>query len=160
MLRWSVARGRPGAIRYPKATCPHEIGAFSAPIREGRGVFVRESCANLLVAFTGGLYPQVAEAADLLLSEGIAADLYNVRFLKPVDEDYLACVLARYPMAVVVEEGTLSGGSANTSPASASGITSNPGCSASGRRTASFPRRPAPNCFPSQASTPGASPRG
>jgi 1-deoxy-D-xylulose-5-phosphate synthase len=110
MLRWSVARGRPGAIRYPKATCPHEIGAFSAPIREGRGVFVRESCANLLVAFTGGLYPQVAEAADLLLSEGIAADLYNVRFLKPVDEDYLACTLSRYPMAVVVEEGTLSGG--------------------------------------------------
>jgi 1-deoxy-D-xylulose-5-phosphate synthase len=110
MLRWAVARGRPAAIRYPKASCPHEIGAFDESIAEGRGVFVRESCANLLIMFTGGLYPQAAEAADLLLADGVAADLYNIRFLKPVDEDYLACVLAKYPTVIVAEEGMLAGG--------------------------------------------------
>ena len=110
MLRWSVVRSGPSAIRYPKSSCPHEIGAFCEPLVEGRGVFVRESCANLLILFTGSLYPQVAEAADLLLAEGISADLYNLRFLKPVDEDYLSCVLARYPMVVSAEEGVLAGG--------------------------------------------------
>ncbi|MFA6506082.1 MAG: 1-deoxy-D-xylulose-5-phosphate synthase [Treponemataceae bacterium] len=110
MLRWSVARARPCAVRYPKAACPHEIGAFSEPLIEGRGVFVREIDSNLLIAFTGSLYPQINEAADLLLADGIQADLYNIRFLKPVDENYLADVLSRYALVVTAEEGMLAGG--------------------------------------------------
>lgn len=110
MLRWSLARARPAAVRYPKSSCPHEIGAFSECLCEGRGVFVREGGSDLIILFTGGLYPQAAEAADLLLSEGIRADLYNIRFLKPVDEAYLEKVLSRYPLAVVVEECVSAGG--------------------------------------------------
>jgi 1-deoxy-D-xylulose-5-phosphate synthase len=62
------------------------------------------------LAFTGSLYPQALDAADLLLKQGIAADLYNIRFLKPVDEDYLAGILNTYSLTVFIEEGVRSGG--------------------------------------------------
>jgi 1-deoxy-D-xylulose-5-phosphate synthase len=110
MLAWSLASGRPCAIRYPKTACPHETAALAAPLETGRGVFLRESGARLLLACTGGLYPQAAEAADRLAGEGIAADLYHFRFLKPLDEDYLARLLDGYDAVVVVEEGVASGG--------------------------------------------------
>jgi 1-deoxy-D-xylulose-5-phosphate synthase len=49
-------------------------------------------------------------AAEILRGRGIKADLYNLRFLKPVDEDYLAALMNRYETVVFVEEGVKSGG--------------------------------------------------
>lgn len=110
MLRYAVARGGPTVIRYPKAHCPHEAACFSAPLERGRGIFVREGRSPVCLAFTGGLYPQTAEAADILAASGIAADLYNLRFLKPIDEDYLASLMERYALMVFIEEGLRAGG--------------------------------------------------
>jgi 1-deoxy-D-xylulose-5-phosphate synthase len=112
MLDWALspAGGGPVIIRYPKASCPPEAEAFSAPLRRGRGVFVSREDASLCLAFTGGLYPQVLEAARILASRGVDAALYNLRFLKPVDEDYLAAMMNRFKELVFIEEGTRNGG--------------------------------------------------
>jgi deoxyxylulose-5-phosphate synthase len=66
--------------------------------------------APLCLAFTGSLYPQALEAAGILAAQGIRADLYNLRFLKPIDEDYLAEILCRYRTVAFIEEGVRSGG--------------------------------------------------
>jgi 1-deoxy-D-xylulose-5-phosphate synthase len=50
------------------------------------------------------------EAAELLEGLGIPSDCYNLRFLKPVDEDYLTDMMSRYRLAVFIEEGVSSGG--------------------------------------------------
>ncbi|MDR2258047.1 MAG: hypothetical protein LBE14_02735 [Treponema sp.] len=100
----------PALIRYPKAVCPDEIPAFSRPLEQGRGVFVRRGGAAVCIAFTGGLYPEALEAAEHLTRQGIDADLYHLRFLKPVDEDYLAALINRYELTVFVEEGIREGG--------------------------------------------------
>ncbi|MDR0759867.1 MAG: 1-deoxy-D-xylulose-5-phosphate synthase [Treponema sp.] len=110
MLDWALAEPGPSVIRYPKAACPAEEAAFSLPLEKGRGVFIRREDAPLCLAFTGGLYPQAQEAAELLSRRGIGADLYNLRFLKPVDEDYLGDILRRYKMVVFIEEGMRQGG--------------------------------------------------
>jgi 1-deoxy-D-xylulose-5-phosphate synthase len=129
MLDWALAASCPVAIRYPKALCPPDAeisGAVEvsrpaesgvlAPIRRGRGVWLRggldgDTDGNgLCLAFTGGLYPQVREAAEFLAAEGIGARLYNLRFLKPVDEDYLLDILSCYETVVFIEEGVRSGG--------------------------------------------------
>jgi len=110
MLRWSVASGRPCVIRYPKTACPPETEAFSSKIEEGRGCLIRNSGAPVLLAFIGSLYPQTVEAADLLAAEGLAVDVYNLRFIKPVDENGLATLLSRYELVVVLEEGSSRGG--------------------------------------------------
>ena len=140
MLDWALNdRGEktgPVMIRYPKAPCPAGDPAFSLPLREGRGVFVgpgacpadgtfagnmagrrgagrgdgRPSGAPVCLAFTGSLYPQVLEAAEKLAARGVAADCYNLRFLKPVDEDYLGDLMDSYELMVFIEEGIRSGG--------------------------------------------------
>ncbi|MDR3130392.1 MAG: 1-deoxy-D-xylulose-5-phosphate synthase [Treponema sp.] len=110
MLHWALAGDGPAAIRYPKASCPPEDAAFSLPLEKGRGVFVRRKEVPICLAFTGSLYPQALEAAELLSRHGIEADLYNLRFLKPVDENYLADTLLRYETAVFIEEGMRQGG--------------------------------------------------
>jgi len=104
--------GGPVLIRYPKSRCPLEVAAFSLPLELGRGVFVSgpHNDSTVCLAFSGGLYTQAVEAAALLAAQGIKADLYNIRFLKPVDEEYLAELIGRYELTVFIEEGIRSGG--------------------------------------------------
>jgi len=124
MLQWALggssrgAQAGPVLIRYPKAFCPVGDPAFSLPIEKGRGVWVRytdhlshmSGHKGICIAFTGGLYTQVQAAASILESRGIEADLYNLRFLRPIDEDYLADILNQYELVIFAEEGSLSGG--------------------------------------------------
>ncbi|MDR2660059.1 MAG: 1-deoxy-D-xylulose-5-phosphate synthase [Spirochaetaceae bacterium] len=118
MMEWALTQDTPCAIRYPKAPAPIQESALTPapPIEKGRGVFVNFEASqsgvekNILVAFTGGLYPSIRRAAALLREKNINVDFYNPRFLKPVDEDHLAGLLNRYKTAVFVEEGVKSGG--------------------------------------------------
>jgi 1-deoxy-D-xylulose-5-phosphate synthase len=114
MLDWAVDSGGPVIIRYPKEACPAGNPAFSLPLKKGRGVWVRRSAgvspSRVCIAFTGSLYPQVLDAGDILAAGGLETDLYNLRFLKPVDEDYLAAIMNRYELVVFAEEGMKPGG--------------------------------------------------
>jgi 1-deoxy-D-xylulose-5-phosphate synthase len=110
MLTWSLTGTGPSVIRYPKGPCPREDEGFTAPLEWGRGLFLRQRNASLCLAFTGGLYTQVLDAARLLETRGIPADLYNLRFLKPIDEAYLTGILNRYDLVIFIEEGVLLGG--------------------------------------------------
>jgi len=100
----------PVIIRYPKAFCPHEDDAFSSPLVIGRGVFVSKTEGNdVCLAFTGSLYEEVQKAAKILKERGIKTDLYNLRCLKPVDEDYLINIINNYKLTVFIEEGKKEG---------------------------------------------------
>jgi 1-deoxy-D-xylulose-5-phosphate synthase len=112
MLDWSLAADGPCVIRYPKSLCPPDQGAFHQPLEAGRGALTRRcsSPAACCLAFTGSLYPQVMEAAELLEGLKVPSDCYNLRFLKPVDEEYLTELMNRYELAVFIEEGVRSGG--------------------------------------------------
>ncbi|MDR2793172.1 MAG: 1-deoxy-D-xylulose-5-phosphate synthase [Treponema sp.] len=113
MLEFALSNRHAVVIRYPKGDCPEECGAFAAPLESGRGVFIRRNAvsrAPVCIAFTGSLYLQALDAADRLASCGIDADIYNLRFLKPVDEDYLALLMNTYTTVVFAEEGVRSGG--------------------------------------------------
>ncbi|MDR2901189.1 MAG: 1-deoxy-D-xylulose-5-phosphate synthase [Treponema sp.] len=110
MLQWAIDQSNPSIIRYPKTACPADDPSFSVPIETGRGVFVRKSNASLCIAFTGSLYQEVIEARGILAESGIDADLYNLRFIKPIDENYLISILHQYDYFAVVEEGIMQGG--------------------------------------------------
>jgi len=112
MLRWALGASGPVIIRYPKASCPSGDPSFYFPVEKGRGSWVRRyGGKRVCLMFTGSLYPQVLEAADILQSHGIEADLYNLRFLKPVDEDYLYNnIMNSYEKVILAEEGSLPGG--------------------------------------------------
>jgi 1-deoxy-D-xylulose-5-phosphate synthase len=113
MLDWALAASGPSALRYPKAEAPPPCRAFAAPLCPGRGVLLpakEGGAAALCIAFTGSLFPQAQEAARLLAEKGVCADLYNLRFLKPVDEAFLLELAGGYSLFVVAEEGARPGG--------------------------------------------------
>jgi 1-deoxy-D-xylulose-5-phosphate synthase len=120
MFTWAVVHEGPVIIRYPKAAANIGDGGGARganigntqPIIAGRGVFLdgRETGADTLLAFSGGLYPQTRQAAGLLAARGVKADLYNLRFLKPIDEDYIAGLIKAYKTVAIIEEGAQFGG--------------------------------------------------
>ena len=114
MMEWAVNCSLPSGpviIRYPKAVCPDEVEAFSQPVELGRGVFVsKNEGAEVCLAFTGSLYSEAATAAVILKESGIDTALYNLRFLKPLDEKYLAQLMNDYKLTVFIEEGMREGG--------------------------------------------------
>jgi 1-deoxy-D-xylulose-5-phosphate synthase len=111
MLHYALSLNGPAMIRYPKAPCPAEEPAFALPVRQGRGVWLSQTPGSrICLAFTGSLYSPVRSARELLHAKGIGSDLYNLRFLKPVDEDFLADWLNRYDLVAIIEEGAPCGG--------------------------------------------------
>ncbi len=110
MLSYALDLGKPVLIRYPKAPCLAVPDAPSDPIREGRGAFCRLSGEDLLIVAVGSLLPDALEAHVLLWKEGIPSDLYDLRFIKPIDEAELAAILSAYRFVVVVEDGAVIGG--------------------------------------------------
>ncbi|GMO26975.1 MAG: 1-deoxy-D-xylulose-5-phosphate synthase [Termitinemataceae bacterium] len=115
MLQFALSQKRLCAIRYPKDIVPQENDAFLLPLEIGRGVFLAPistsiNDAQICLAFTGSLYQQAADAANLLTQQGCNVSLYNLRFLKPIDEDYLCGILNTYKTVVLIEEGSSCGG--------------------------------------------------
>jgi len=113
MLDWALERQESGPliIRYPKAFCPDEAPAFSAPVEKGKGVWLSKGGkGQVCLVFTGSLYRQALGASSLLKESGLEADLYNLRFVKPVDEEYLAALMNDYRLVCFIEEGMREGG--------------------------------------------------
>jgi 1-deoxy-D-xylulose-5-phosphate synthase len=112
MLDWALSHAAgPVIIRYPKAFCPDETPAFSLPVERGQGVWLSKGGKRqVCLIFTGSLYKEALKAAAILKERGIEADLYNLRFIKPVDEDYLAGIINEYELAAFIEEGIREGG--------------------------------------------------
>ena len=125
LFRWAVDKGTSVVIRYPKLSCPTEIPQFSTPVEFGRGIFIpcteyvignisESSLENhknkILVVATGGMYSEVQKAIrSVLLSNGYA-DLYLLRFIKPLDETYFLELAKKYYGVVFVEDGVITGG--------------------------------------------------
>ena len=56
------------------------------------------------------MYPEVQKAVRSVLLDGGYADLYILRFIKPLDEKYFVELAKNYTGFVFVEDGIISGG--------------------------------------------------
>ena len=103
-------QGLPFVIRYPRGrgvlTDWHNEPQV-LPI--GKGKMLREGEKVLLLTL-GPLGNAVAKVLSQLESEGIRAAHYDVRFLKPMDEEMLEKFANRYSVWITVEDGTEKGG--------------------------------------------------
>ena len=75
----------------------------------GRGTVVREGGDVTLVA-TGCLLDVAVKAADILLQEGISAEIINIATIKPLDREIITKSVKKTGKAVVMEEGIIVGG--------------------------------------------------
>lgn len=143
----------PVVIRWPKMSCPTDFPAFNDPISLGKGVFVscdefapsvsvqyeekqRKTMKRILIACTGGLFSESLVAARSLLLNGIIADIYSLRFIKPFDASYFLSLVCNYDAVLIVEDGVKIGGVGEYVEGL---IHKNDECSAIGTRVLAFP---------------------
>jgi 1-deoxy-D-xylulose-5-phosphate synthase len=126
-LNYAAAAQGASVIRYPKLTCPSEQEAFFQPVVQGRGTLI--TCGqfapsleaafesplageneHILLICTGGIYSEVLIAARSLLLQNVYADIYTLRFIKPLDEDYFVETASKYDGILLVEDGVFPGG--------------------------------------------------
>jgi len=103
-------QGLPFVIRYPRGrgvlTDWHNDPEI-LPI--GKGQLLRNGEKVLLLTL-GPLGNSVTNVLDLLEKEGIRAGHYDIRFLKPLEEDALEKFASQYSVWITVEDGTEVGG--------------------------------------------------
>ena len=107
-----LSEAGPFIIRYPRGTgegapwreTPYEV----LPI--GKGTLLRRG-SGIAVLALGPVANRALEAAESLSSRGIASPaVYDLRFLKPLDESILSEVCSTFGTILTVEDGCLKGG--------------------------------------------------
>ncbi|HMJ69697.1 MAG TPA: 1-deoxy-D-xylulose-5-phosphate synthase [Cyclobacteriaceae bacterium] len=98
------------SIRYPRGqgvTPDWRKPMEEIPIGTGRKITDGDDIAILTIGHVGNF----AEAASEILSmKGVSAAHYDMRFVKPLDEDMLREIFRKFKKVITVEDGCLQGG--------------------------------------------------
>ena len=103
-------RGGPIALRYPRGN------ALGVPLRKqfarleiGKAETLRTGKDVALLA-VGNMVPGAQGAAEILSKEGIEAEVVNMRFVKPLDDERIRELAGRIGSIVTVEDNVIQGG--------------------------------------------------
>jgi 1-deoxy-D-xylulose-5-phosphate synthase len=100
----------PFAIRYPKGS--GVMPDWETPMKKlepGKGRQLREG-KDLAIISIGHAGNHASLACDELEKQGISAAHYDIRFLKPLDEQLLHEAMQNHSHIITVEDGTVNGG--------------------------------------------------
>lgn len=102
--------GQAISIRYPRGegVMPYWKTPFEE-VEIGKGLCLKEG-KDLAILSIGHIGNQAIQAVEAAEAEGIKVGLYDLRFVKPLDEALLHEVLKKYPNIITVEDATLPGG--------------------------------------------------
>jgi len=108
MLRLATAAEGPWAVRYPRDQVPAEAFTEEA-VRPGRAATVREGADGAVLALGPCVAPAV-EATRRLAEDGLEVAVASARFVRPLDTDLLADLVAAQPWVLTVEDAAAAGG--------------------------------------------------
>jgi pyruvate dehydrogenase E1 component beta subunit len=91
--------------RLVKDDVPDE--EYTVPL--GKARIAREGADVTIVAWSG-MVPVAERAAEALASDGVSAEVVDLRSITPLDTDTIASSVSKTGHAVVVQEGPLTGG--------------------------------------------------
>ncbi|MFA5553568.1 MAG: 1-deoxy-D-xylulose-5-phosphate synthase [Phycisphaerae bacterium] len=130
-LEFALKQEKAVCIRYPKDYIPKTDDSRQAcekPFELGKAVVVRQvDKADIAIVSYGAVVTEAINAADVLASQGIEAEVINARFAAPIDEEIIT-VTARNKPVITVEDHQLACGfgSALLEKAAELGITHQP----------------------------------
>ena len=95
----------PAAVRYPRGKGPGvETGSEWETVPIGKAVLRRKGGGLAILAFGSMVAPALAAA------EAFNATVYDMRFVKPIDEDAIHAAAGSHELLVTVEENVIMGG--------------------------------------------------
>ncbi|OCX50751.1 1-deoxy-D-xylulose-5-phosphate synthase [Mucilaginibacter sp. PPCGB 2223] len=100
----------PFVIRYPRGNgvmVDWQRPMKAIPVGKGRKVCDGEDVAILSIGTIGN---EVVKALNELNAEGYSPAHYDMRFVKPIDEDLLHEVFGKFKKVITVEDGCIQGG--------------------------------------------------
>jgi 1-deoxy-D-xylulose-5-phosphate synthase len=100
----------PFSIRYPRGN--GVMPEWKTPFREipvGQGRIVKEG-EEVAILTIGHIGNYAVEACENLAKEGLIPAHYDMRFVKPLDEELLHEVFGKFKKVVTIEDGCLMGG--------------------------------------------------
>ncbi len=111
LLHTAVQVRKPFAIRYPrgKGVQPDWASHPVQLLEVGKGRCLREGAEIALISI-GPIGNHALEAATVLEREGIQVGVYDICFLKPLDEALLEEICQHYQYLITIENGTKVGG--------------------------------------------------
>ena len=119
MLRLAETMEGPVAIRYPRGRAAVEVESRKSKVERGKGVKLRDG-EDVAVLTIGAIGNAMAEAIEEVESQKVPTGTpinverqfaqYDMRWLKPMDEDILHEVGRKYKTIVTAEDGMIAGG--------------------------------------------------
>jgi 1-deoxy-D-xylulose-5-phosphate synthase len=100
----------PFAIRYPRGRgvmAQWKTPFAALPVGKGRMIREGRDLAIISIGHPGNV---ALEACNQLAGKNIEVALYDMRFLKPIDEELLHTVFKRFNKVITLEDGSLIGG--------------------------------------------------
>ncbi|HSM92244.1 MAG TPA: 1-deoxy-D-xylulose-5-phosphate synthase [Anaeromyxobacteraceae bacterium] len=113
MLRTALRHDGPCALRFPRgAGVGVTLDAEPQPLPIGKGRVARPGGASpeVLLVASGTTLAAALAAAEELAKEGLAVEVIDPRFVKPLDDELICGAAARIGRVVTVEENALQGG--------------------------------------------------
>jgi 1-deoxy-D-xylulose-5-phosphate synthase len=100
----------PIALRYPRGNALGvELKEGFEEIEIGKSERIK-SGNDLALLAVGSMVDYASQAANILAQQGIEAEIINMRFIKPLDEQMLFEIATKFDKIVTLEENSLIGG--------------------------------------------------
>ncbi len=112
MLEFAVDKvNGPVSIRYPKGgvITNHQSPITNHQIKLGKADVIKAGKNVAILAIGDMVYPSL-ESAHILSEDNILAEVVNMRFIKPLDEEFIIKLCKRIKCIVTVEDACLKGG--------------------------------------------------
>ena len=101
---------KPFSIRYPKASSVEFDENGQAELLPIGSWDVEQHGSDVAILAVGPMVYSALDASQQLTDSGITCEVVNCRFIKPMDEAYLASMKNKFSTIITIEEGTLVGG--------------------------------------------------
>ena len=109
MLKFAVEFGGPIALRYPRGHAKDMGTDEIQPIEYGKAELIQHG-NDITIAACGRMVHVAYKVAKEIIKFGMNADVINVRFVKPLDEDLILASAKKTKKIVTIEDNVLTGG--------------------------------------------------
>jgi len=95
----------PIALRYPRGSSSGYINNSDTKIEKGRGV-VAAAGKDITIAASGKMVTTAMEVREILKNTGMDAEVLNLRFIKPLDENMILKSVNKTKRVVIIDEAS------------------------------------------------------